>query len=162
MLLLLASMLEGLKGFASAQPIEVIGGGEVEYQRTVPFATASRRTAMETYRKDGNYVVRVDLPGVDPKDLNVHLEGDLLTIKAERKAEEKGPEYRETYYGKFERTMTLPHGVKAEKLPHTMSMVYLSWWCRCPLSLLARRSRFKSRPARQSSPRLRKFSRLVN
>ena len=32
MLLLLASMLEGLKGFASAQPIEVVGGGEVEYQ----------------------------------------------------------------------------------------------------------------------------------
>ena len=71
---------------------------------------------METYRKDGNYVVRVDLPGIDPKDLDVHLEGDLLTIKAERKAEEKGPEYRETVYGKFERTVTLPHGVKAEKI----------------------------------------------
>jgi len=71
---------------------------------------------METYRKDGNYVVRFDLPGVDPKDLDVHVEGDLLTIKAERKAEEKGPEYRETFYGKFERAVTLPHGVKAEKI----------------------------------------------
>ena len=45
---------------------------------------------------------------VDPKHLDVHVEGDLLTIKAERKAEEKEPEYRETYYGKFERTVTLP------------------------------------------------------
>ena len=71
---------------------------------------------METYRKDGNYVIRVDLPGVDPKDLEVHLEGDLLTIKAERKAEEKGPEYRETFYVKFELAVTLPHGVKAEKI----------------------------------------------
>ncbi len=71
---------------------------------------------METYRKDGNYVVRVDLPGIDPKDLEVHMEGDLLTIRAERKAEEKGPEYRETFYGKFERAVTLPHGVKAEKI----------------------------------------------
>jgi len=71
---------------------------------------------METYRKDGNYVVRVDLPGIDPKDLDVHVEGELLTIKAERKAEERGPEYRETYYGKFERTVTLPHGVKGEKI----------------------------------------------
>ena len=69
---------------------------------------------METYRKDGNYVVRVDLPGIDPKDLDVHVEGDLLTIKAERKAEEKGPEYRETYYGKFERTVTLPHEICAK------------------------------------------------
>ncbi|HEX7228790.1 MAG TPA: Hsp20/alpha crystallin family protein, partial [Candidatus Binatia bacterium] len=72
--------------------------------------------AMETYRKDGNYVVRVDLPGIDPKGLDVHVEGDLLTIKAERKAEEKGPEYRETFYGKFERAVTLPHGVKTEKI----------------------------------------------
>jgi HSP20 family protein len=72
--------------------------------------------AMETYRKDGNYVVRVDLPGIDPKGLDVHVEGDLLTIKAERKAEEKGPEYRETFYGKFERAVTLPHGVKSEKI----------------------------------------------
>ena len=71
---------------------------------------------METYRKDGNYVVRVDLPGVDPKDVDVHVEGDLLMIKAERKAEEKGPEYRETVYGKVERAVTLPHGVKAEKI----------------------------------------------
>ena len=45
MLLLLASMLEGLKGFASAQPIEVVGGGEVEIKATVPFATALKRTA---------------------------------------------------------------------------------------------------------------------
>jgi HSP20 family protein len=71
---------------------------------------------IETYRKEGNYIVRVDLPGVDPKNLDVHVEGDLLTIKAERKAEEKGPEYRETVYGKFERAVTLPHGVKAEKI----------------------------------------------
>lgn len=72
--------------------------------------------AMETYRKDGNFVVRLDLPGVDPEGLDVHVEGDLLTIKAERKAEEKGPEYRETYYGKIERTVTLPRGVNPEKI----------------------------------------------
>ena len=71
---------------------------------------------METYRKEGNYVMRFDLPGVDPKDLDVHVEGDLLMIKAERKAEEKGSEYRETYYGKFERAVTLPRGVKAENI----------------------------------------------
>lgn len=39
-----------------------------------------------------------------------------MTIKAKRKAEEKGSEYRETFYGKFERAVTLPHGVKAEKI----------------------------------------------
>ena len=71
---------------------------------------------MESYKKDGNYVVRVDLPGIDPKDVEVHMEGNVLSIKAERKTEEKGPEYRETFYGKFARSVTLPHGVKAEKV----------------------------------------------
>lgn len=71
---------------------------------------------METYRKNGNCVMRFDLPGIDPKDLDVHMEGDLLTVKAERRADEKGPDYRETYYGKFERTVTLPHGVKGDKI----------------------------------------------
>lgn len=71
---------------------------------------------METFRKEGSYVMRFDLPGVDPKDLDVHVEGDLLTIKAERKAEEKGSEYRETFYGKIERAVTLPRGVKADKI----------------------------------------------
>lgn len=71
---------------------------------------------VDAYRKDDKYVVRVDLPGVDPKDLDVHAEGDLLTIKGERKTEEKGPEYREAFYGKFERTVRLPHGVETEKI----------------------------------------------
>ena len=71
---------------------------------------------METYRKDSNYVVRVDLPGVDPKDVHVEAEGNVLSITGERKGEEKGPEYRETFYGKFERRFTLPQGVEADKI----------------------------------------------
>jgi HSP20 family protein len=71
---------------------------------------------VETYRKDTDYVVRVDLPGVDPKDVHVEAEGNLLSITGERKAEEKGSEYRETFYGKFERRFTLPQGVDAAKI----------------------------------------------
>jgi HSP20 family protein len=71
---------------------------------------------METYRKDSDFVVRVDLPGVDPNDVHVQAEGNLLTITGERKGEEKGPEYRETFYGKFERQITLPQGVEADKI----------------------------------------------
>ena len=71
---------------------------------------------METYRKDSDYVVRVDLPGVDPKDVHVEAEGNVLSITGERKGEEKGPEYRETFYGRFERRMALPQGVEADKI----------------------------------------------
>ena len=72
--------------------------------------------AVEAYKKDDNYIVRLDLPGMDTKDMDIHAEGDLLTIKGERKMEEKGPEYRETFYGSFERTVRLPQGVEADKI----------------------------------------------
>jgi HSP20 family protein len=71
---------------------------------------------IETYRKDNEYVVRLDLPGVDPKDVQVQAEGNVLSISGERKTEEKGQDYRETSYGKFERTVTLPQGVEADKI----------------------------------------------
>jgi HSP20 family protein len=72
---------------------------------------------METYRKDSDYVVRLDLPGVDPSNVHVQVEGNVLTIRGERKSEEeKGPEYRETFYGKFERQIALPQSVEADKI----------------------------------------------
>jgi HSP20 family protein len=71
---------------------------------------------IETFRKDNEYVVRLDLPGVDPKDVQVHSEGNVLSISGERKTEEKAQDYRETFYGKFERTVTLPQGVETDKI----------------------------------------------
>jgi HSP20 family protein len=71
---------------------------------------------IETYRKDNEYVVRLDLPGVDPKYVQVHAESNVLTICGERKTEEKGQDYQETSYGKFDRTVTLPQGVETDKI----------------------------------------------
>jgi HSP20 family protein len=71
---------------------------------------------VETYRKDNEYVVRLDLPGVDPNDVEVQAEGNLLSISGERKTEAKNSDHQETYYGKFERTLTLPQGVEADKI----------------------------------------------
>jgi HSP20 family protein len=71
---------------------------------------------IETSRQDNDFVVRLDLPGVDPKDIEVRAEGNLLTITGERKTEEKNSDYQETYYGKFERTLALPQGVEADKI----------------------------------------------
>jgi HSP20 family protein len=71
---------------------------------------------IESYRKDNEYVVRADLPGVNPNDVHVQAEGNLLTITGERKSEEKGQEYRETFYGKFQRQIALPDGVEADKI----------------------------------------------
>ena len=71
---------------------------------------------LEACRKENDYVVRVDLPGVDPKDVSVQAEGNVLMISGERKSEETGAEYRETFYGKFERSVALPQGVETDKI----------------------------------------------
>jgi len=71
---------------------------------------------LETYRKDNEYVLRFDLPGVNPNDVQVQAEGNVLSISGERKSEEKREGYQETSYGKFERTVTLPQGIEADKI----------------------------------------------
>jgi HSP20 family protein len=86
------------------------------YRRSPETSLSGWVPRIETYRKDNEYVVRLDLPGVDPKDVQVHAEGNVLSISGERKTEEKGQDYRETSYGKFERTVTLPQGVETDKI----------------------------------------------
>lgn len=71
---------------------------------------------MDGYVRDGNYVLRVDLPGVEPEDLDIQVDGRLLTIKGERKSDEKGHTFRETFHGRFERTVRLPNGIDTDKI----------------------------------------------
>jgi len=78
--------------------------------------------AVEAYvdREAKKYVCRVVLPGIDPKEVQVHAQGNLLTIHGERKfthaTKEVEPIEQEVAYGIFERTLTLPEGVTPEKL----------------------------------------------
>jgi HSP20 family protein len=75
---------------------------------------------VESYEKDGNYVIKTDLPGVEAKDLQVMVENGCLTIQGERKMDkeikEKEIRRRELFYGSFQRTMAVPEGVKAENI----------------------------------------------
>ncbi len=76
--------------------------------------------AIESYIKDGNLVVHADVPGLEPKDIEVSVLGNVLTIKGERedRKEAKTEDYirREISYGKFERRMTLPEGAMTDKV----------------------------------------------
>jgi HSP20 family protein len=90
-----------------------------------PFAGSAfeRLPALESYKKNGNLVVRVDLPGVEPKEVEISVAGNVLTVKGERKHKEevKEGEYtrQETAYGSFERSVALPDGVDADKIKAT-------------------------------------------
>ena len=78
--------------------------------------------AVEAYvDKEGKkYVCRVTLPGVEPKDVQIQAQGNLLTIRGERKVTQPTKEVElmegEILYGVFERILTLPEGVNTEKL----------------------------------------------
>jgi HSP20 family protein len=76
---------------------------------------ASWLPAAEGRLENGTYVIQLALPGVDPKDVEVSLMDNVLTVKGERKADpdSAGKDYfvREVAYGAFERRFALPEGV---------------------------------------------------
>ncbi len=84
------------------------------------FERGDHAPAIESFVKNGNLVVRADMPGIDPKDIDISVLGNVLTIKGNRKEEKevKEEDYfrRELSYGAFERRMTLPEGTNTDKV----------------------------------------------
>jgi HSP20 family protein len=70
--------------------------------------------------KNGKYLLTAELPGVDPKDVDVEVQGNLLSIRGEKKAESEREEgkvrIQERRYGSFERTLTLPQGADPNQI----------------------------------------------
>jgi HSP20 family protein len=75
---------------------------------------------VESWVRENKLYVKADLPGIDPKDVEVTVEGNRLTLRGQRKAEHQGSEegygHREVQYGSFVRNFTIPEGVKAEEI----------------------------------------------
>ncbi len=77
----------------------------------------------EVYEKDNKFVVRVELPGVNPDDVDISVSGDLLIVKGERKLAEdvSSEQYQECErcYGKFYRRIPLPEETDVSKIEAT-------------------------------------------
>ena len=73
-----------------------------------PFLTGQVFRLEETIRDD-RYVIRAELPGLDPEnDIEVTVDGRILTIRAERRQQDKGPYRSEFRYGSLARAVRLP------------------------------------------------------
>jgi HSP20 family protein len=76
--------------------------------------------AVDIFETEHELVVKADVPDVDPKDLDIRVENNILTIRGERKFEKKVDENNylrvERAYGSFARSFTLANTVNAEAI----------------------------------------------
>src|SRR5438105_13823734 len=76
--------------------------------------------AVDIYETEHELVVKADLPEIDPKDLDIRVENNILTIRGERKFEKKVNEENylrvERSYGSFARSFTLANTVNTEAI----------------------------------------------
>ena len=77
-------------------------------------------TAVDIYETEHELVVKADLPDVNPQDLDIHVENNILTIRGERKFENKANEENylriEREYGSFSRSFSLANSVNSEAI----------------------------------------------
>src|SRR6266581_7471781 len=80
--------------------------------------TSSFAPPVDVYEDEHNITLKIEVPGIDEKDIDVRIENNLLTVHGERKfeKEEKEENFRrvERQYGSFTRSFTLPNSVDAE------------------------------------------------
>jgi HSP20 family protein len=85
-----------------------------------PASTTIWSPAVDIYETDGEIVVQAELPGMDRKDISLHLENNVLTIRGDRqfKKETKEDNYHriERSYGAFSRSFSIPTTVDEDKI----------------------------------------------
>jgi HSP20 family protein len=93
-----------------------------------PFRPVARESAVlmpsvDVYEKNGNLIVKTELPGIKKEDISITLEGDDLVIRGERKSESEVKQedyYRmERTYGSFYRRLPLPFAATADQIVAT-------------------------------------------
>lgn len=77
---------------------------------------------VEDFTEDDTYVLRAEMPGIDPdKDLTLDIDDDVLTIRGERREEQKDKTHHEFHYGAFTRSIRLPGSVQADEVKASYS-----------------------------------------
>jgi HSP20 family protein len=93
------------------------GQSEQQARRWVP--------PMDLVEADDHFVLKADLPGLSEGDVSIEVQDGSLTISGERKSEHEGHErgwYRiERAFGSFNRSLTLPDGVDADRIEASFS-----------------------------------------
>jgi len=88
--------------------------------REEPLTTSTFAPPVDVYEDEHNVTLKIEVPGIDEKDLDVRVENNTLTVHGERKfeKEEKEENFRrvERQYGSFTRSFTLPNTVDTDSI----------------------------------------------
>jgi len=106
----LSDVMDRMLAPAFFRPFDAVNWG--------PYWDTARALPLDVIEDKEGYTVRASLPGVKPDELDIAVENNVVTIRAERKAEDKNEEgvrWQERYYGALERSFTLPVEVDANK-----------------------------------------------
>jgi len=80
--------------------------------------------SVDVREQDGAYLVSVELPGLNERDVSVSTDGDMLRIQGQKRREEGettlGYRRSERWFGQFERSFTLPPGVTRDRMTTSM------------------------------------------
>lgn len=72
---------------------------------------------IEDFVEDNTYVLRAEIPGIDPdKDVHIDVDGDILSIRGERREEHKERGRQEFHYGAFSRHVHLPQNARIDEV----------------------------------------------
>jgi HSP20 family protein len=85
-------------------------------RRSAGFISAA--PPIESFLNGREFVIRLDLPGIDPKDVEVTVGEDVITVRASREHHDKRGNldfnHCEMFHGGFERSVALPRGIRGE------------------------------------------------
>jgi HSP20 family protein len=108
---------------------------------------ASFNPAVDIVEQDNAYLVKAELPGVSPENIDVQVENDVLTLRGERKheSEETRGGYRrvERSYGSFSRSFVLPKGTNVEGIEAQVESGVLTVTIPKPVATTARKVEVK-------------------
>ena len=95
-------------------------GGSPWSDTGYPGASGSWDPDLELVETDKDFTIRAEMPGLDPEDIDVRVNGNVLTLSGEKKEEKEEKQggffHSERRYGSFERSIELPTGVKPESI----------------------------------------------
>ena len=94
--------------------------GDPSVEEGSSIATSDWVPAVDIQENEKEFLIHADIPGVDPNDIDVHMEDGMLTIKGEResetKTEKEGYKRVERQRGTFYRRFSLPDTANADKI----------------------------------------------